>query len=34
MSVIQILEAMRKTTGFDYKHEIIGRRYVVCYPPY
>ncbi|KAL4067280.1 THO complex subunit 1 transcription elongation factor-domain-containing protein [Scleroderma yunnanense] len=26
MSVMQILEAMRKTTGFDYKYEIIGRR--------
>ena len=29
MSVLQILEAMRKATGFDYKYEIIGRRYVV-----
>jgi len=26
MSVLQILEAMRKATGFDYKYEIIGRR--------
>jgi len=26
MSVLNILEAMRQTTGFDYKHEIIGRR--------
>lgn len=28
VSVLQILEAMRKATGFDYKYEIIGRRYV------
>lgn len=28
MSVLQIVEAMRKATGFDYKYEIIGRRYV------
>ncbi|KAH9923139.1 UDP-glucose 4-epimerase [Epithele typhae] len=27
MSVMQILEAMRKCTGFDYKYEIVGRRY-------
>lgn len=27
MSVIDILEAMRKATGFDYKYEIIGRRF-------
>ncbi|KAJ2918375.1 hypothetical protein MD484_g2029, partial [Candolleomyces efflorescens] len=26
LSVLQILEAMRKATGFDYKYEIIGRR--------
>ena len=26
MSVLQIMEAMRKATGFDYKYEIIGRR--------
>lgn len=26
MSVLQIVEAMRKATGFDYKLEIIGRR--------
>lgn len=26
MSVLTILEAMRKATGFDYKYEIIGRR--------
>lgn len=30
MSVLQIVEAMRKATGFDYKYEIIGRR---CVPP-
>jgi UDP-glucose 4-epimerase len=30
MSVLQIVEAMRKATGFDYKYEVIGRRYVVC----
>lgn len=28
MSVLQIVEAMRKATGFDYKYEIIGRRRV------
>lgn len=27
-SVLQIMEAMRKATKFDYKYEIIGRRYV------
>lgn len=27
MSVLDIIEAMRKATGFDYKYEIIGRRY-------
>lgn len=36
MSVLQIVEAMRKATGFDYKYEIIGRRYVprlfMCLP--
>jgi aldose 1-epimerase len=26
MSVLQIVEAMRKATGFEYKYEIIGRR--------
>jgi UDP-glucose 4-epimerase len=26
MSVLQIVEAMHKATGFDYKYEIIGRR--------
>ncbi|KAI0652734.1 UDP-glucose 4-epimerase [Trametes meyenii] len=26
LSVLQIVEAMRKATGFDYKYEIIGRR--------
>lgn len=29
LSVLDILEAMRKATGFDYKYEIIGRRYVI-----
>lgn len=29
MSVLQIVEAMRKATGFDYKYEIVGRRWVV-----
>lgn len=28
MSVLQITEAMRKATEFDYKYEVIGRRYV------
>ena len=28
MSVLQILEAMRQATGFDYKFEIVGRRCV------
>jgi UDP-glucose 4-epimerase len=27
-SVLQIVEAMRKETGFDYRYNIIGRRYV------
>ena len=27
VSVLQIVEAMRKATGFDYKWEVIGRRY-------
>ena len=27
-SVLQILEAMRKATGFDYRYNIIGRRCV------
>jgi UDP-glucose 4-epimerase len=26
VSVLQIVDAMRKATGFDYKYEIIGRR--------
>lgn len=26
ISVLQIIEAMRKATGFDFKYEIIGRR--------
>jgi UDP-glucose 4-epimerase len=26
VSVLQIIEAMRKATGFDFKYEIIGRR--------
>jgi len=29
MSVLQIVEAMRKVTGFDYKYEVIGRRWVL-----
>ena len=29
MSVLQIVEAMRKATGFDYKYEIVGRRCVI-----
>ena len=28
MSVLDILAAMRKATGFDFKYEIIGRRLV------
>lgn len=28
MSVLDILAAMRKVTGFDFKYEIIGRRFV------
>lgn len=28
MSVLQIVGAMRKATGFDYKYEIVGRRCV------
>lgn len=28
MSVLQMVEAMRKSTGFDYKYEIVGRRSV------
>ena len=27
VSVLQIVEAMRRATGFDYKYEIIGRRW-------
>ena len=26
MSVLSMIEAMRKATGFDYKYEIVGRR--------
>lgn len=26
MSVLQMIEAMRKASGFDYKYEIVGRR--------
>lgn len=29
VSVLQIVEAMRKATGFDFQYEIIGRRYVM-----
>lgn len=29
MSVLQMIEAMRAASGFDYKYEIIGRRCVV-----
>ena len=29
MSVLQIVDAMRKATGFDFKYEIIGRRRVL-----
>jgi UDP-glucose 4-epimerase len=32
MSVLQIVEAMRKATGFDFKYEIIGRRQVYLLP--
>ena len=32
-SVLQILEAMRAETGFDYTYNIIGRRYVFSYLP-
>ncbi|OWZ70091.1 UDP-glucose 4-epimerase GalE [Cryptococcus neoformans] len=28
MSVLNMIEAMRKATGFDYQYEIVGRRYV------
>jgi UDP-glucose 4-epimerase len=28
LSVLQIVEAMHKETGFDYRYNIIGRRYV------
>jgi aldose 1-epimerase len=28
MSVLNIVEAMRKATGFDFKYEVIGRRWV------
>ena len=26
MSVLNMIEAMRKATGYDYKYEIVGRR--------
>ena len=26
MSVLQIVEAMRKATGFNYQYEVVGRR--------
>lgn len=26
LSVLQIIEAMRKATGFEFKYEIVGRR--------
>jgi nucleoside-diphosphate-sugar epimerase len=32
-SVLQILEAMRAETGFDYTYNIIGRRCVFSLPP-
>lgn len=32
MSVLGIVEAMHKATGFDYKLEIIGRRCVLPFP--
>lgn len=28
LSVLQIVDAMRKATGYDFKYEIIGRRCV------
>lgn len=32
LSVLNIVEAMRAATGFDFKTEIIGRRYVtLCF---
>jgi UDP-glucose 4-epimerase len=31
VSVLQIVEAMRKATDYDYKYEIIGRRCVSLY---
>ena len=34
MSVLQIVEAMRKATGFDYKYEFVPRRYVLLHEPY
>lgn len=30
LSVLQIIEAMRKATGFDFKYEIVGRRCEFC----
>jgi UDP-glucose 4-epimerase len=33
-SVLQILEAMRSTTGFNYRYNIIGRRCVASFPAY
>lgn len=29
MSVLNMIEAMKKASGFDYKYEIVGRRLVV-----
>ena len=29
MSVLNMVEAMKKATGFDYKYEIVGRRRVI-----
>lgn len=29
MSVLQIVDAMRKTAGFDFQYEIVRRRYAV-----
>lgn len=31
LSVLDILGAMRKATGFDFKYEIVGRRCVLIY---
>jgi UDP-glucose 4-epimerase len=34
VSVLQIVEAMQKATGFNYKYEIIGRRCVSSHQYY